>query len=171
MDRRWTKGVPGKAPAIGLYLKEATGHDFPVIGRLSHARAARAMATMVRDNLDPATTRIGLEAKCLAGAVFCAVVGDDPLAQDVGALAECHGIASDRMAAVVRFASGSGELPGVDSRTASILELARAASPSPAVIDDGVVDRARPLEPAAIVETVVWLSVLQMLHRLTVFYA
>ena len=171
MDRRWTKGVPGKSPAVGLYLKEATGYDFPVIGRLSHARAVRAVATMVRDNLDPATTRIGLEAKCLAGAVFAAVVGDVALARDVAKLAAAHGIGVDVVEAVVRFASGSGELPAVDSRTASVLELARAASPSPAAVDDAVVDRCRALEPAAIVETVVWLSVLQMLHRLTAFYA
>ncbi len=52
------------------------------------------------------------------------------------------------------------------------LTLARAASYSPARIDTTTVAACRDggLSPAAVVEVVTWLSVLQMLHRLTCFY-
>jgi hypothetical protein len=50
--------------------------------------------------------------------------------------------------------------------------LARAASSSPAQIDAGVIEACREsgIGPAATIEIVVWLSVLQMLHRLSAFY-
>jgi hypothetical protein len=50
--------------------------------------------------------------------------------------------------------------------------LARAASTSPVQIDAGTIATVREggLSSAAIVELVCWLSVLQMLHRLTCFY-
>ena len=50
--------------------------------------------------------------------------------------------------------------------------LAKAASPSPAVVDQGVVEACRQggLSPASIVELVTWLAVLSMLHRLGSYY-
>jgi hypothetical protein len=169
LDRRWTKGVPSGGPAVRRFLAAAVGHDFPVLERLSHGRARRAMATMVRDNLDPDTTRTGLEAKVLAGIVYATIVGD-AVERDMGCLAKHHAILADRRDAAARFALGEG-LDGVDAPTAAILRLARAASPSPAAIDSSVVEGCRALEPAAIIETIVWLSVLQMLHRVSAFYA
>ena len=60
---------------------------------------------------------------------------------------------------------------GLSSREAAALILARAASTSPSSINEitisTVIDH---LTPAQIVETVVWLSVLQMLHRLYAYY-
>jgi alkylhydroperoxidase family enzyme len=68
--------------------------------------------------------------------------------------------------AAVAFATGQG--PAL-SRAPAVLRLARAASTSPATIDDTTVAACRDaqLTPAAIVEVVCWLSVLQLLHRLT----
>ena len=53
-----------------------------------------------------------------------------------------------------------------------MLRLARAASPSPAGITSDVVDECRRagLSAAAIVELICWLSVLQMLHRLSCYF-
>ena len=50
------------------------------------------------------------------------------------------------------------------------MALARAISPSQAALDDTVLESTRTLEPAAIIELVVRLSVLQMLHRLGAYY-
>jgi hypothetical protein len=169
LDRRWTRGVPAAAPAACAYLKERVGHGFPVLERLTHGRAIRAIAVMLRDNLDPATTRIGMDAKCLAGAVYAAIAGDAAILEDMRQLARCHAVSAERIEAMAPFARGRA-LDGVDPSTAAILELARAASPSPAAVDDRTVERCRDLEPAAIVEVVVWLSVLQMLHRVGAFY-
>jgi alkylhydroperoxidase family enzyme len=59
-----------------------------------------------------------------------------------------------------------------DARAQAALRLAQAASFSPALIDDDVVEECRKsgLGAAAVVEIVVWLAVLQMLHRLSAFY-
>jgi hypothetical protein len=44
LDKRWTAGVPDSWPAVGAYLKETTGHDFPVLARTfaTSAQCARS---------------------------------------------------------------------------------------------------------------------------------
>lgn len=51
--------------------------------------------------------------------------------------------------------------------------LARAASPSPAEVTPAVVGRCRDvaLSPSEIIELVSWVSVLQMLNRLTSYFS
>ena len=72
----------------------------------------------------------------------------------------------DRAYRAAAAAFGRSDGPAPEATTA--LRLARAASPSPAALDTATVEAcARDLSPAAIVEVVTWLSVLEMLHRLT----
>lgn len=172
-DKRWQAGVPTRWPAVGHYLRERTGHDFPVLSKLRHGRAVQSLATMLRENLDPDTTQVGLRVKVLAGVVFAEVVADPALAQDVRALAQRNGVTDTEVDEVARFAlSPDASWPGAATSLASVLVLARAASHSPAQIDAETVTAVREggLSPAAIVELVGWLSVLQMLHRLTCYY-
>jgi alkylhydroperoxidase family enzyme len=154
LDRKWTAGVPSRWPEVGGFLRVATGHDFPVLSRLTHRRAIRAIAVMLRDNLDPRTSVIGVALKRRLGRVYAEVVGDAGLAGEIEKL-------SERLPAPVE-----------DGRTDAALQLARAASSSPAQIDAEVVDacRATGLGAAATIEIIVWLSVLQMLHRLSAYY-
>jgi hypothetical protein len=63
LDRRWQQGVPHAWPAVGAFLRNLTGHDFPVLSRMRNNRAVRAVASMLRENLNPDTTVIGLEIK------------------------------------------------------------------------------------------------------------
>lgn len=49
--------------------------------------------------------------------------------------------------------------------------LARAVAPSPANVDDQVIAASRNLAPAAIVEVVTFIALLQLLHRLDSYYA
>lgn len=164
LDGQWQAGVPDSAAAIGPWLQARTGHDFPVLARLRAKRAIRAMATMIRDNLDPQTSVVGLETKILAGAIYAATVEDEQLLSEMRVLATHHGISPERLAAAVQF-----EAPANDA----ILQLARAASTSPARVDADIVEQVRQvgIAPAAIVELITWLSVLQMLHRLTAWFA
>jgi alkylhydroperoxidase family enzyme len=167
-DRQWTKGVPSQWPAVGEHLRKRTGHDFPVLGRLLHGRAIRAIAVMLRDNLDPSTTAVGLPAKCLAGAVYATVAGDAALLDEVRALARHNRVSDADLDRAIAFASGRDA--DLDPALRSTLLLARAVSPSPANVDDSVVEASRSLPAAAIVEVVTWISVLQMLHRVSGFY-
>jgi alkylhydroperoxidase family enzyme len=164
LDRAWTAGVPARWPAVGEYLRERTGHDFPVLGRLRHGRAVRAIATMLKDNLDPAPSVVGIATKCLAGVVYATVTENAPLAAQVRVVARHHGVSDTRLDEAARFANGE-DAPSLDAATRSAVLLARATSPSPAAVDDAVVEACRELAPAGIVEIVTWLSVAQMLAR------
>lgn len=114
-------------------------------------RACAAIAVAVRDNFDPATSVIGLPLKARLGRVYAEAVDDTMLADAAENLAQHLAPHTD------------------DARAQAALQLAHAASFSPALIDDHVVEACRKsgLGAAAIVEIVVWLAVLQMLHRLS----
>ena len=192
LDREWLRGVPSGWPAIGAFLRDSTGHDFPVLARLRHARVSRSVAAMLRENLDPATTAVGLDVKVLAGVVFAEVVADRALGADVRALAARQGVREPSLDAARRFATTGDELDadeaaasaasgagpmgpaanGDVARARAALLLARAASPSPAEIDAGIVAACRrgELGAPAIIEIVTWLAVLQMLHRLSSYH-
>jgi alkylhydroperoxidase family enzyme len=172
LDRQWQDGVPHAWPAIGEFLRELTGHEFPVLSRMRNNRAIRAAASMLRENLNPESTVIGLETKVLAGIVFATLVADEPLAADVRAVAAHLGVPAARLDVAARFASDPDMQPPADNPAAqAALLLARAASPSPAQITTDVVNTCRQaaLSPPAIVELIAWISVLQMLHRLSSF--
>jgi alkylhydroperoxidase family enzyme len=146
LDRKWTAGVPDRWPAAGDYLRERTGHTFPLLARMTRRRPIRALATMLRDNLDAAASVVGVPRKVAAGIVFAQVVGNTGLEAQLRSL-------------------------GPVESDATVESLARAISGSPARVDDGVVDRARALAPAAIVEVVTFVSLMQLVHRLESFYA
>lgn len=144
LDKLWTAGVPDRWPAVGEFLRRQTGHSFPVLSRLRHRRAIRAIATMIRDNLGESV--IGRDEKLAAGLIYARTIGNSTLAEELRAL-------------------GARELP--DS---PIQILARAISLNPAAVDARVIESSRAISPAGIVELVTFVSVLQMLHRLSTFY-
>jgi hypothetical protein len=146
LDRKWTAGVPDRWPDAGDYLRARTGHDVPLLARLTHGRAIRAIATMLKDNLDPEVSVVGVPKKLHAGAVFARAIGDASIDAQLGKL-------------------------GAAERDPAVETLARAIAPSPAIVDAHVVDACRPLAPAAIVEVVTFVSVVQLWHRLEAFYA
>lgn len=169
-DRRAQRGTPKRWPEVGRYLSEITGHEFPVLAKLHSARARRAVASMLRANLDASTSLVGLDAKVLAGAVFATVVGNDRLLADVRALAPRAGVGADRLAAAIRYSQDEGSaVSGANPTTTAVLALSRAGAFSPARVDGSTVQACADLPPAAVVEVVAWLSVLQMLHRLSCY--
>jgi hypothetical protein len=146
LDKAWTEGVPDSWPAVGEYLRQRTGHSFPVLSRLRHRRAIRAIATMIEESLSRSESVIGLDDKLAAGLIYAHTVGNPSLVQELRAL-------------------NARELPDSPTQT-----LARAISSSPAAVDQGVLESSRALPPAGIVELVTFVSVLQMLHRLSSYY-
>ena len=191
LDLSWTRGVPSRWPAVGAWLKDATGHDFPLLAKIRSRRAVRAIATVLRDNLNASDSRIGLPVKALAGLVYATAVGNEPLARDARGLAARTSPPADEktLEAVARFAAEPAEsledetgiggalarlepLPGLGREGALALLLAKAVSPSPAAVPAPLAAlTATALSPEAQVELVVWVSVQQMLHRLGCFAA
>jgi alkylhydroperoxidase family enzyme len=183
LDRSWTRGVPSRWPAVGAWLKDATGHDFPLLAKVRSGRAVRAIATVLRDNLSAADSRLGLPVKALASLVYATVVGDAALAGEArGLTVQASSSVDERtLDAVARFAAepddgGLGALarlealPGLGRDGALALLLAKAVSPSPAQVPAPLAAlAATALSPEAQVELVVWVPVQQMLHRLGCF--
>ena len=173
LDKQWQKGVPDTWPAVGEFLKALSGHDFPVLSRMKNSRGIRAIATALRENLDPQNTVLGLETKLLAATIFATVVADEALLKDVRVVGLHIGLSVAQLDTVSQFAMGQEAEPeGGNERQKAALVLALAASPSPAEISTSVVDQCRSakLSSPAIVELVTWLSVLQMLHRLSSYF-
>jgi hypothetical protein len=79
-------------------------------------------------------------------------------------------IPTDRVACEKVMASLQQQLALTEKEAAAML-LAIAAAPSPAQVNDAVIETVlNHLPPAGIVEMVVWLSVLQLLHRLNCYH-
>ncbi|HYU32716.1 MAG TPA: hypothetical protein VEW48_11180 [Thermoanaerobaculia bacterium] len=176
LESSWIRGVPSSWPAVGTWLAAHTGYDFPLLAKLRSRRAVRAIATVLRDNLSAADSRLGLRTKALAGLVYATVVGDEPLAREARVLASRMSppVDAETLEAVAAFAAAPEDdparlesLPGLDGEPALALQLAKAISPSPALVPEPLVERvSRTLSPEAQVELVVWVAVQQMLHRL-----
>ena len=173
LNRKWQRGVPDTWPDVGDFLRQKTGYDFPVLSRLQNARGVRAIASILRENLNPATTVLGLDVKVLAGVVFATVVADAPLAAEVRLLGSNAGASAAQLGDAAQFAVSGAEPRATDAKVNAVLSVALAASPSPAEITPHVVEvwRQSGLSSPALVELVTWLSVLQMLHRLSSYYA
>jgi alkylhydroperoxidase family enzyme len=186
-ERRWTAGVPARWPDVGVYLREQTGHDFGVLGRLRHARARRALATMLRDNLAARDTQIGLPVKTLVGLVYAAAVQDAELTTGARQLARIVGVPDTSAGAVEAFALGPTaydteqdvaaaeaalrRLDGIDEGWPAALLVAKAASFSPARVTPALAARAGArLPPAALVELITWIAIQQLLHRLGTYF-
>lgn len=176
-ERQWTKGMSSRiAPAL-LTLEADVGHSFPILASLQHSRAVRAIATVLRDNLDSDLTVLGLRAKCLVGLVYARVVGNEVLTSEAIQLALTLDPDIDHplLTAVGRFATAPPERaalpPQLTSVEAAAIMLAKVASPSPSQVNEISIEAAAgSLSAAQIVETVSWLAVQQALHRLYVYY-
>ncbi len=177
MDRQWQRGISSRlAPAL-LDLEAEVGHSFPVLASMNHARPVRALATVLRDNLDPDLSALGLRAKAMVGLVYARVVGDEVLTAECIQLAErvdpnCN---HRLLTAIGRFAAEPAETavlpPGLTREEAAAVMLAKVGAPSPSVVNEISIEHATDaLNPEQIVEVVVWLSVQQLLHRLYMFY-
>lgn len=149
----------------------------------------RALTTVLRDNLRHETSDLGLPAKCLSGLVYATVVQNQPLAAaaqqltahlaptiDAKVLDQVAQFAAqpagDDQAALQQVIAALSSLPTLSEQTAAALLLAQAAAPSPANISPALLLVVSPhLAPSAMVELIIWLSIQQLLHRLSCFYA
>jgi hypothetical protein len=132
------------------------------LAQLTHGRAVRALATILADNTDADRSSLGLRVKHLAGLVYATTVEDEALANSARILARQAGATSAQL---------NGSRDGIGRQAGAALVLTQAAASSPArVTPDLVATITAELAPPAIIELMVWLSVMQLLHRLHAFY-
>jgi alkylhydroperoxidase family enzyme len=187
-EKKWTRGVPSDYSSAAEYLKRHTGYTFPILKPIKEGRVVRTLATSLRDNLNKENTVAGLKIKVYAGYIFSTLVQNEVLRSEIKNLSTTAepGLKDDTLNKLADIAQM--ELPtdnasckevinsfqqkfSLTEKDAATLLLAVAASHSPAQINDAVIELSmKHMEPAGIVEIVVWLSVLQLLNRLSSYY-
>ncbi len=170
LERLWTRGVPNTGPAAEAYLHEHTGVELAILGEIRRGAMVRALATVVRDNLDPTISAVGLGAKSLAGWVYANHVDSEDLKSMSLELISRHH-AGQSAVSLDSIASGD-QLDALSQVDRAAVKLAVAVSPSPAAVSPELIDDVTEfLTPAEVVEVVVWVSVLQAIHRYQLFTA
>lgn len=186
-DRTWIGHVPKARDAARVYLREVSGADAPLIDRIAHLRPRRALTAMLRENLDPAQTTLGLRIKAIAGLLFAQMARNEHRQRDARQLIAFHGgaLSAEQDKAIQNLATGPvpetvSDLDtaaqaltdaGFSHEDARQLCVAYGLSPSPAIIGAGAIASAKNvLTPAQLVELTTWLSIQQLMHRLDVFY-
>ncbi len=173
LERQWMAGVPKDLEAARRHVAEHYGFDEPVLTTMGQARTGRALATVLRHNLDSRQSVLGLDLKALVGLVFAHHAKNQHLIEQSELLAARNGADPAAVNAAARF---TPEIPfdddgAFDDRSRAALTVAHRIAPSPARVDAATVALAEEhLSSAETVEIAVWISVLQLIHRLTVFY-
>lgn len=181
LERQWLSGIPNRAPLAIRRLERTTGISFEILLQLASRHAMRAVAAVLRDNLEGPDSYIPAKTKALAALVF-GVINDAPTLVTQAQRAVCHRDATtsnDLFEAVRIFALECPATPDtfmldrwLDRPTVDVLLLARAIAPTPALTTPAIVDRAREsLSASAVIELVVWLSIQQMLAYLETGFA
>ncbi|MES2777384.1 MAG: hypothetical protein V4722_24610 [Bacteroidota bacterium] len=188
-EKKWTRGVPSDYKSAAAYLEQSTGYSFSILQPIKASRVVRTITAVLRDNLDKGQTVAGLKIKMYAGVIFSALVQNDVLQSEVKSLsvhmaselnarlytilgqASQMEIPTDIESCNQAIALFQQQLSLTEKEAAGIL-LAVSASHSPARVNEAVVETvSKHMEPAAIVEMIVWLSVLQLLNRLSSYYS
>lgn len=181
IERRWTRHLPSSTPELRRYLRETRNVDVGLLSHMRQDKAVRGLAAMLDQNLDPQTSSVGLGDKALAGLVYAATVDDGDLLELGRALAGAEGVdaaivdaavaAGSDAAFLLRDGVESGLGHGATDHTDAVVRLAHAIAPSPAVVsDDLAAATTETLTGPEVIEVAVWISVLQLMHRVARFY-
>lgn len=186
-DKRWLGEVPKGQTDARIYLKKSTGADVPLLDRLGLERPRRALTAMLRENLDPVQSHLGLREKALASLVFAEFSCNEARQADAFDLLALHGGALDQTSRTTLAHVAAGPVPqtqavlqdaaealaaiGFGEREIRTIQIAHAMSSSPSALNQVTMERAMSTFTAAeMVELVTWLSIQQLMHRLDVFY-
>lgn len=175
LEQRWTKGIDVTVPGALGSVASTVGYGFPGLANLRQRRPIIAVSAVLRDQLDPTQTSVGLVEKVLAGLVYAEQVQSPQLVSDLLALVTIYasGIAPDELMALRRFARDQyTALPVTtyDTTVGAVAMLAKLAGASPTRLTTTDVARLTTVFSAAqIVELLAWLGVLQLLNRVYAF--
>ena len=189
IERKWTNGIPSNSIKSQAYLKNVIGHDFPLLKNIKSSRVIRALTTVLRDNIDPDTSEIGLATKALCGLIFAATVENNYLIQESITLAKLFNpeLSETNIETIKNIANLSVPNDKYESKkqldniitalkcshkSAANFIFTRAISNSPADVNETILSEKSPiLSPAELVELNVWISIQQLMHRLERYYS
>lgn len=166
MQSKWLSGMPADAVAARAHIAEIAHWDEPLLSKMRHAKPRLALAVSLRENLCMKQSTLDIGCKALAGIVFAGHIDSDKLRAQCEKLGESAGVEIAVMKAV-----SDGDDDGLEMVQACVVRLARLLSSSPPRHDEEVlVEVTGVLLNTQLVETVVWLSLLQMIYRLGIWY-
>ena len=185
-DAKWLARVPKADRMAAAYLEEHTGVHFALVDRVPLVRPRRALTAMLRENLDASQTELGLPSKAMLALLFAEFADNPARRADAEALVSrhCDPLSDPIRQAIVAMARGPVaatetelsnqrddlQAAGLREVDATVLLFGHAVSPSPARLTDHSLALAtQQMSRAQIVETVTWLSIQQLMHRLDVF--
>jgi len=93
LERRWMAGLPKGAEALRRHIADTYGFDEPLLTTLGQRRIRRALAAVLRHNLDGTQSELGIDLKALVGLVFAHHAGNAHLFAQSGNLAARNGVA------------------------------------------------------------------------------
>ncbi len=173
LERGWMADMPKDPKAARHHVANTYGFDEPLLTTVGHSRIRRALATVLRHNLDTTQTEIGIGLKALVGLVFARHAGNAHLVAQSRGLATHAGVSDELIEAAAAFRPDEPADEGTldDHRSRAALTVAHRIAPSPAQVDSSTIAAAAEhLSSAETVEIAVWVSILQLIHRLSVFY-
>lgn len=171
LEKKWMAPIAKDADVAISEISDRYGFDASMLSQMMHAKPQRALIAMLAENLNPSQSKLGIGLKSLVGLIFGTHVDNAYVIERAEELAQVHGVAESDIMAAKEFATGSASSSNLDDRTLAVFTVARVMSPSPAVVDTGAIESAnKSLSSAEIVEIAVWVSVNQLLHRLSVYY-
>lgn len=194
-DRRSLAGIPSSWPAGGEYLQNLLGYNFPVLGRLHHARARCGYIAAIKDNLVSDECQFAKSQKYALAVMFSMICknvqleeiflklyhreqaanlgsGDDDLLAVARSIAESSDMGVVCDGGWVENTLQALETSSTSPNVAGAFMLAAAGSTSPGRVGPEVVQAVKlKLAPAEIVEVVSWLGVLTLFNRLMSYFA
>jgi hypothetical protein len=139
-----------------------------------------AVAAMIHECFSVEKSIIGIKAKLAVAQIFASITESLPVQEAVDAMANHFGVTHHFLDTTKELASDPDAITAAmklypdeeDRQLRALLVIAHATSWSPARVDETVVTLCSDaqLEPPAIVEVVAIVSVMQMLHRISMFY-
>lgn len=157
LDKKLLKGVPTKTAECSAYLNIICGCSFKsVLEPLKHKTFNRAVTGVVAKNFTSA--QLPLQLKIKVGLQYCDILENSVLTRELK-----EGLASQVL-----------DQDQDDDFASLVLEVGKAVSFSPSRMSPKLVDQIRSSDeftPGKVVELVSFLATVQMLHRITCFYA
>ena len=152
LDAKLLQGIPTKAEDCLKYLKDLSGFNFAVLGKLRHERFRRALTAILARNL--VTDGIQLHTKILIGIQYCKVLQNEQLR--------------------IELEANLGNLPKITAEPNEelLMKAAKALFCTPNRLTAATIDLidASSLTAQNIIELVSFLAALQSLHRIETYY-
>lgn len=166
LDIKAQSKTPLRRRAIRGYLRLNTGSEFSILEPLHNARAFRAIASTLVENLNPAEETLPIATKLEAGLLFCRTAHNNHLASHL------HEVARHFQVTLPNPSHLHQTLQQRAPDECVLLTLAAQLATTPAQVKLTTLKEANDLNLPSkhIVELVAWFGVLQLLNRLHNYY-